>query len=80
MARNTNRMSPLPLALIVWANIVKWATVRGISDDEISAVLGVTRLYERKKVNTSLSPRWRTSAGFWPLSRKSYWRDKEDTP
>lgn len=49
MARNTNRLSPPPLALIVWANIVKWATVRGISDDEISAVLGVTRLYERKK-------------------------------
>lgn len=43
----TTRKAALPL--IIWANIVKWATVRGVEDREIAAVLGVKDLSDRKR-------------------------------
>jgi len=36
------------LPLIVWANLMKWKTIRGISDEMISACLGVKDLRNRK--------------------------------
>lgn len=38
-----------PLALVVWANIQKWAMIRGVEDSEIAALLGITRLDARKR-------------------------------
>ena len=34
----------VPLAVIVWANIVKWATIRGVEDRELAACLGLKEL------------------------------------
>lgn len=39
----------VPLTVIVWANIVKWATIRGVEDREIAACLGVKELAARKR-------------------------------
>lgn len=48
MARTTTVKTP-GLQVIIWANIVKWAIVRGVDDHEIAAVLGVKDLSDRKR-------------------------------
>ena|GEM_PF-5944690 len=42
------KIKKVPLPLIVWANLMKWKTIRGISDEMISACLGVKDLRNRK--------------------------------
>ena len=42
----------VPLGKVVWANIRKWMIVRDVTDEEISALLGITRLYERIKTSS----------------------------
>lgn len=49
MARPMNTTKAPSIPVIVWANIVKWAIVRGVKDDEIAAVLGVKNLADRKR-------------------------------
>lgn len=49
MARHANRPKTPPLDLIVWANVIKWKTIRGISDEELAQVLGISSLYDRNK-------------------------------
>ena len=39
----------IPIELVVWANIQKWAMIRGITDDQIAAVLSVKNLADRKR-------------------------------
>lgn len=39
----------VPLPVIVWANIIKWMTIRGANDDEIAAILHVKELAQRKR-------------------------------
>ena len=39
----------VPLPIIVWANIVKWMTIRGAEDAEIAAILHVKHLTQRKR-------------------------------
>ena len=46
MSTIKNKKAPLPL--IIWANIIKWKTIRGISDEMLSACLGVKDLRNRK--------------------------------
>lgn len=49
MARHANRPKTPPLDLIVWANVIKWKTIRGISDEELAQVLGISSIYGRNK-------------------------------
>jgi len=44
---NSTKAPSIPV--IVWANIVKWAIVRGVNDSEIAAVIGVKDLADRKR-------------------------------
>ena len=46
------KRKPVSLGTIVWANIRKWMIVRDVSDEEIAAVLGISRLYERIKLSS----------------------------
>ena len=47
--RNQPRQAQVSLATIIWANIVKWQTVRSVTDEELAVVLGVSRLSDRKR-------------------------------
>lgn len=38
-----------PLELIVWANIKKWQMIRGVDDEQISAVLNIKGMFDRRK-------------------------------
>lgn len=38
-----------PLPLVVWANIAKWQTIRGIEDADLAAVLLVKNLADRRR-------------------------------
>ncbi len=49
MARPANKAKTPSLSVIIWANIVKWQIVKGVSDEELSAILGITRLSDRKR-------------------------------
>lgn len=49
MARPVNRTKTPPLDLIIWANVRKWQTIRGISDEELAGLLGIASLYDRNK-------------------------------
>lgn len=49
MARPTNKVTAPSLELIVWANVIKWKTIRGVTDEELAALLGVANLYDRNK-------------------------------
>ena len=49
MARPKNQPRAASLPVIIWANIVKWQTIRGVSDDELKLLFGVGRLSERKR-------------------------------
>lgn len=49
MARPANQVKPPSLALIIWANIIKWQMVRGVQDSEIAALLNVKNLTDRKR-------------------------------
>ena len=35
--------------LVVWANLMKWQSIRGVSDTKVSACLGVKDLSNRKR-------------------------------
>ena len=39
----------VPLPVIVWANLIKWMTIRGAEDAEIAAILHVKELSQRKR-------------------------------
>ncbi len=47
--KNTPRSPVVSLSTIIWANIVKWQIIRGISDEELGLLLGVQRLDARKR-------------------------------
>lgn len=49
MARPMNSTKAPSIPVIVWANIVRWAIVRGVNDSEIAAVIGVKDLADRKR-------------------------------
>ena len=38
-----------PLALIIWANIGKWLTIRGVEDAQLASVLLVKNLADRRR-------------------------------
>lgn len=44
-----NKAKKPPLELIVWANLMKWQKIKEISDKELSSLLGVDSLKNRKK-------------------------------
>lgn len=45
----TTRSKDPPLPLIIWANIGKWQTIRGIEDADLAAVLLVKNLADRRR-------------------------------
>lgn len=45
----TTRTKDPPLSLIIWANIGKWQTIRGIEDADLAAVLLVKNLADRRR-------------------------------
>lgn len=49
MPRPKNQPRQVELQVIIWANIVKWQTIRGVSDDELKLLLGVGRIADRKR-------------------------------
>ena len=49
--RNQPKQTNIKLSVIIWANIVKWQTIRGISDAELSLLLGVKSLADRKRTH-----------------------------
>lgn len=49
MARPMNSTKAPSIPVIVWANIVKWAIVRGVEDRELAAAIGVKDLADRKR-------------------------------
>ena len=48
MAMATRSKDP-PLALVVWANISKWQTIRGVEDAQLASVLLVKNLADRRR-------------------------------
>ena len=38
-----------PLPLVVWANIGKWQTIRGVEDAQLASVLLVKNLADRRR-------------------------------
>lgn len=48
MARVIPSKAP-SLELIVWANIKKWQMIRGVDDEQISAVLNIKGMFDRRK-------------------------------
>lgn len=38
-----------PLEVIVWANIKKWQMIRGIDDEQLTALLGIKTLKVRRR-------------------------------
>lgn len=38
-----------PLPLVIWANIAKWQTIRGVEDAQLASVLLVKNLADRRR-------------------------------
>lgn len=38
-----------PLQLVIWANIAKWQTIRGVEDAQLASVLLVKNLTDRRR-------------------------------
>lgn len=49
--KNTARSPVVTLPVIIWANIVKWQTIRQVSDEELGLLLGVKNLYDRRRTH-----------------------------
>ena len=51
MPRPKNQAAPqrVSLTTIIWANIVKWQTIRGMSDTELGLLLRVQRVSDRRR-------------------------------
>lgn len=40
---------PIPIELVIWANIQKWQLIRGVEDEQLASVLLVKSLADRKR-------------------------------
>lgn len=49
MSRQNNKYKKPPLELVIWANMIKWKMLRGVSDEMLCACLGVQSIRYREE-------------------------------
>lgn len=49
--RNQSHNPAINIPTIIWANIIKWQMIKGISDSELAFLLNVKTLADRKRTH-----------------------------